>query len=548
MEQSFDGPPEGFDALAPLVQPAFHARLREALVALGRHPDNIAAATRLAGEMLAEDRPGALALARWLRPVAVDQAGPLLELSIILGALGDREAGIELAGEARALRPLDSSGLLHLGSLLLAEQRYGEAAEELAGHVNLPGATADGWYMLSVALHQCGDIARAIEAGDRAVAREPERADFVMHLAGLLGVTGRYGDASAALTRLLEAHPGEARAWRSLAGMREATGQNDDALDAANRAVEAQPDDPALRAYQQHLRALAEPFSLEAGAFEDWRPAARPRRAPRQTPEPGAALRVLRWARKIITLLRWEMQTRFVHSRLGYVWGVIEPLSHVATIGLVFAVGHVGHPPVGENLFLFYITGVCLYMAFQRASDEAAQALAAGRPQLQLPNVKVVDVVLARVGLSGITDMLSLVILLGGMGLLGFWVWPRDCGTCIAALVLTASLGVGVGMANMVIRLFMPSWEYVWAIASRFLYFLSGIYYSPIVMPGQIRELLVLNPVLQGIEMFRTGFYPDYHPPWLDVPYLLTWVVGILLFGLAMQRAALRRLLATVPT
>ena len=547
MEDPDRGYAASFNEIVDQIEPEWQEPTRVALAAVVRYPENVTAAIHLAGQMLAaQAHSSALALCDGLKQVASGQPGPLLNLSVLLDALGDRRSAITLAEEAVAINPLESSALLHLGGLFLAESLYHQAAQFLARHVSLSGATGDSWYMLSFALHQTGDIDRAIKAGERAVEAAPERTDFVMHLTGLLGVVGRYGDAAERLNQLLAAHPNEAAAWRSLAGMLEAAGQFDGALKAANRAVMERPDDPAFKAYQQHIQALTDPTGLADAPLMDWGPRERPRRRAEVPPPPNHLTKLARWIAKVIALLRWEMQTRFAHSRLGYVWGVMEPLSHVATIGVVFAFFHVGHPPVGENLFIFYITGVNLYMSFQRACDETAASLGAGKPQLQLPNVRILDVVMARVGLSVTTDLLSLVTLLGGIGLLGYWVWPRDFGICLAALLLTASLGLGVGMVNMAIRQFLPSWEHIWAIGARFLYFLSGIFYSPIVMPNEIREIIVWNPILQGIEMFRWGFYPDYNPPWLDLPYLLTFTAFVLLLGLVAQRAASKRLQAAV--
>jgi capsular polysaccharide transport system permease protein len=61
-------------------------------------------------------------------------------------------------------------------------------------------------------------------------------------------------------------------------------------------------------------------------------------------------------------------------------------------------------------------------------------------------------------------------------------------------------------------------------------------------MPEQVRDILKWNPVLQGLELFRSGFFPDYEPYWLDIPYLCACSFGSFLLGLALVRVLRRHL------
>ena len=56
------------------------------------------------------------------------------------------------------------------------------------------------------------------------------------------------------------------------------------------------------------------------------------------------------------------------------------------------------------------------------------------------------------------------------------------------------------------------------------------------------REPLSWNPLLQCIEWFRTGFFRDYDPPWLDKTYIFAVAFGTVLVGLILERALRRRM------
>jgi capsular polysaccharide transport system permease protein len=156
---------------------------------------------------------------------------------------------------------------------------------------------------------------------------------------------------------------------------------------------------------------------------------------------------------------------------------------------------------------------------------------------LQLPIVKRTDVMAADALRQFATEICVGIIIFSTAGLLGQQWLPADPLTALAAVTLLGLLAVGVGAFNLVVFEMFPSFRTFWNSVLRLFYFGSGIYYSAVSMPDWVRDLLAWNPILQGIELFRSGFYPHYEPHWLDVNYLLLWVAGSLGIGLALERA-----------
>ena len=107
---------------------------------------------------------------------------------------------------------------------------------------------------------------------------------------------------------------------------------------------------------------------------------------------------------------------------------------------------------------------------------------------------------------------------------------------------MTALLGCGVGFVNAVLQTLSRSWDKLWNNATRLLYFFSGIFYVPGMMPDWARDILAWNPLLHAIDWFRAGFFVDYQPHWLDRRYLLMAAVLSVLVGLALKRGLRCRL------
>ena len=269
----------------------------------------------------------------------------------------------------------------------------------------------------------------------------------------------------------------------------------------------------------------------------------RPRRARAPAPRPRGMFAALGTRGRIIhAIMLREMRTRFGRTSLGYAWALAEPISHLLTLGTVFSLLNHAPPPIGDSLFLFYLTGLLPYLMFSHVSNEVTGSLAANGAVLQLPIVRRTDVMVARATLHLSTETVVGIIVFGTAALLGERGMPADPLGALAAILSLWGLAVGVGAVNMLVTEMFPSWDTFYQAIVRVMYFASGIYYSPVAMPGEIRDILAWNPVLQGIEWFRSGFFGSYEPHWLDRGYLLECAFGALLVGFAGERALRRRI------
>ena len=109
-------------------------------------------------------------------------------------------------------------------------------------------------------------------------------------------------------------------------------------------------------------------------------------------------------------------------------------------------------------------------------------------PLLQLPPVTTFDVIAARGLLEIITDVIVAVILLAGFGFIGLEATPDDLWTPSMALLATAMFGCGIGFINAVLTVRYRSWDKIWPQVTRLLYFFSGIFYVPGMMPDWARH------------------------------------------------------------
>lgn len=524
-----------FAAAGQLDRAVLHA-----ITASDLDPNSIEFAVHAAGQCEAAGRhEDAVTYLMRAAVVEPDNAWVLRQLSSAKFALGWYEEAVSLALRAVSVARDDHTNALHAAELLLRTGRLDEAAEVIHGAVAAHPHDDIALRMLSAAQMLRGRTKEALDAIERALAVKPQTAEYHLHRANLLYRLGRLDDAADAFARAAELDPANPDAKRSQLTVYYDSGRFTEALAIGAELIRTAPENEEYaRAMQQVLNRRLE--TLEGDYVVLSERAVRPRGDPGPAPRLFEALRTQ--TRVIHALIIRETRTRFGDSKLGYGWALLEPILHILMLSLVFAVMMRGRPPIGDQFFIFYYTGIIPYHLFVHTSSSMTYAITANGSLLQLPLVGTFDVLMARGLLELVTDTLVAVILLAGFGAIGLGAIPQDLAGTSAALVVVWVLGCGFGFLNAVINAFTKSWDKIWAQLTRLLYFCSGIFYVPGMMPDWIRDILAWNPLLHGVDWFRSSFFREYDPHWLDRSYLSAVALAALLVGLGLERSLRRRL------
>ncbi|OWK24297.1 sugar ABC transporter [Rhizobium yanglingense] len=236
-------------------------------------------------------------------------------------------------------------------------------------------------------------------------------------------------------------------------------------------------------------------------------------------------------SRVVGALVIREMSTRFGNKPGGYIWAVLDPAAHIAFLSVIFmAIAHA--PALGTSFPLFFATGYIGFQFYQGMAGYLNGAVNANRAMLSYPNVAPIDTVFARY-----------ILQLGTSAVIGFCVFAtialslRNPLTIQWLYIMEAAfaaslLALGNALANNVLFRKYPLYEKFYEIVTRPLFMVSGIFYLPDSLPHPAREVILVNPVVHVVMLFRKGFYPEYRAIGYDARYLYSVAFSLLFAGM----------------
>lgn len=239
-------------------------------------------------------------------------------------------------------------------------------------------------------------------------------------------------------------------------------------------------------------------------------------------------------------LMLRDMKTRFGgFSMWGYLILVLWPIAHVLI--LVVVMGFRGVPsPLGDSPLVFSATGALPVLMTLYTSNETMKAIVQNKPLLYYPQVKIFDMMIARLIVEIVKNFTGLIIIISILMAAGANPIPPDPFTAVCGYLAGMFLGIGMGTINIGIVSFFPGWIIGYIVIRVGLYLSSGVFFLPHLLPEQIYSVIKWNPLAQIIEWVRIGYYPQMSAE-VDYSYVLLMAATCLAIGLLMERFIVRR-------
>lgn len=229
-----------------------------------------------------------------------------------------------------------------------------------------------------------------------------------------------------------------------------------------------------------------------------------------------------------------EMSTRYGRTPGGYLWSLVEPMAAILFLSLGFSL-IIRTPPLGTSFLLFYTTGFLPFNTYTNIAACTSRAVNFSKPLLKFPAVTWVHAILARLFLNSLTNVLIMILLIGGVYFAVDGRSMLDLPLAIFAVCLAILLGFAVGTVNCVLISLFPLWELIWGVITRPLFLASGVLFLYRDLPDTAQDILWYNPLIQITGMMRAAFYSTYDASYVSATYILGLSLGLLTLGLILM-------------
>jgi capsular polysaccharide transport system permease protein len=250
------------------------------------------------------------------------------------------------------------------------------------------------------------------------------------------------------------------------------------------------------------------------------------------------------WLNVINALLLRDIRARAGKFYSGYLVIFLMPFVHLGVV-LTFFIVTERVPPVGTQPIIFYGLSILPFVVFMYPSRQIVVALAANRPLLYFPRVKITDVIIARGLLEAANGMAVSAMLLLALSVATGEFSPRDPFGILCALLSSLYLGFAWGFVNALCAHLFHFWSYAFNLYFPLIWATSGILFNPHAYPSSYKSVLSYNPILQCIEYIRYSYYDGYPDDILDVWYIILIATCMIALGFAIERSLRRHLLSS---
>ena len=237
----------------------------------------------------------------------------------------------------------------------------------------------------------------------------------------------------------------------------------------------------------------------------------------------------------IHALILREALTRYGRRSAGFLWGLIQPVTQLVTLLLIFAFLRHRSPAAGESLTIFLMTGIMPVFLVRGSLQQGASAITGNRGLMIYRKVGAFEVVTARQVLELVISLCVVLVVMSFMKVfygLAFNEWMDRGLSLLQALTALAFLAYGLSYLSAQIGRMFDQWKDFAGILGRILFFTSGVWFTLDSLPPAIRKWAVYNPLAHVIEWIRDAALPTFSSLHIDRVYPFAFGLVCLVIGL----------------
>ncbi|WP_040598097.1 ABC transporter permease [Sphingomonas elodea] len=244
------------------------------------------------------------------------------------------------------------------------------------------------------------------------------------------------------------------------------------------------------------------------------------------------------WAiqRRVIgALFIRELLTRFGRHNIGFLWLFVEPMMFTVGVTILWTAFKSTH---GSNIPItaFAVSGYSSVLLWRNMPSRCILAIQPNLSLMYHRYVKVIDIFLARLLVEGGGATLSFIILTLFFSYMGWMSLPEDVLKVAFGWFMLAWFGCSFAIFVGCLAEETELVEKLWHPISYFLLPVSGAAYIVDALPPAFQKVVLILPLVHGVELVREGFFGSHIRAHYDMGYLATINAVLTFMALVMLR------------
>ena len=242
----------------------------------------------------------------------------------------------------------------------------------------------------------------------------------------------------------------------------------------------------------------------------------------------------------IFSSIKTDLRTKFVRSRLGGLWMILNPLAQVLIFAFVLSAVLAARLPGVDNKYAYTIYLMAGTLGWSLFAEIVTRCMTLfvdnGNilKKLAFPKIALPLIVVGTALVNNALLFLAMLVIFGALGH-----WPGTALLWLPLLtVVTVALAIGLGLALGVLNVFMRDIEQVVPVVMQFLYWFTPIVYMPSVIPERFQEWLVLNPLIAIVGGYQNALLFDKMPDWVGLGSAAALALVLMTISLVLFRKA----------
>jgi capsular polysaccharide transport system permease protein len=236
--------------------------------------------------------------------------------------------------------------------------------------------------------------------------------------------------------------------------------------------------------------------------------------------------------RVVHALLMREIITRYGRHNLGFAWLFAEPMLFTLGIIALWSTIHEMGSSRHINAIAFALTSYSTVLVWRNTIGRCTLAVEPNTALLFHRNVRVFDLFLSRIALEITGATLSVSMLLLVLVITDIIPPPADLLEMVFGWALLCWYAASMALVVGGLCEYSELVERLWHPIAYFQLPVSGAFAMAAWLPDKLRDIVLLFPAPNCVEVFREGYFGEQFKAYYDVPYVVALLSVLTFVGL----------------